>query len=374
MKGMDIKMQYVDYAGMKVSRFGLGCMRFPKEEKEAIEMVRYALDNGINYLDTAYVYGNSEVITGKALKDGYRDKAILATKNPIWNITKHDDFEKFLDEELKRLNTEYIDVYLLHNLYLGNWEKVIKYDGLSFLDKMVKKGKIRHKAFSYHGDLKLFKNIVDHYNWEMAQIQLNILDEYNQAGIEGLNYAANKGITTVIMEPLRGGQVINNCPNEAKELIENFKDKRSLADWAFRWLYNKKEVSVVISGTSTLEQLKENIKIFEEADYNVMSKEEELLIKSIQEEFFKKKSINCTGCRYCMPCPTGVDIPEIFKLYNNNKIMESFADKLVYKSALIPEKRDASNCIECGKCEKMCPQEIKIIDNLKKAHEVFMKD
>jgi predicted aldo/keto reductase-like oxidoreductase len=187
-------MQYtlLGKTGLRVSKLGLGCMRFPQDETEAIHMVRYAIDHGINYLDSAYVYKDSEVITGKALQNGYRHKVCLATKSPIWNITKYEDFEKYLDEQLLRLGTDHIDVYLLHNLFAANWEKVKRYDGLTFLDKMIEKGKIRHKAFSIHSTTEAFKDIVDSFDWDMAQIQLNILDEYQQVGVDGLQYAARK--------------------------------------------------------------------------------------------------------------------------------------------------------------------------------------
>ena len=368
-------MQYIDYGktGLKVSRFGLGCMRFPTNETDAIDMVRFALDHGVNYIDTAYVYSNSEVITGKALKDGYRNKTYLATKSPIWNITKHEDFEKYLDEELLRLQTDYIDVYLLHNLGFDNWQKVKQFDGLSFLDKMVQKGKIKHKAFSYHGPLDGYKEVVDAYDWEMAQIQLNILDEFHQAGIEGLKYATEKGMATVIMEPLKGGSIVNQYPPEVMNIINSYPEKRSLVDWCFRWLYSMPEVTVIMSGTSTLEQLKENLKIFENTECNVMSSEDLGLIRKIRETFEKKKSINCTGCKYCMPCPKNVNIPEIFKLYNSVSITDSFIDNWTYKSSIISAGAGADKCVNCGLCMTHCPQSIKIPENLKKAHEQLIK-
>lgn len=364
-------MQYAAYGktGLKVSRFGLGCMRFPSDEKKAVEMVRYALDNGVNYLDTAYIYEGSEVLTGKALRDGYRDKAILATKNPIWKIRKHADFEKYLDEELKRLGVECIDVYLLHNLGHDNWKKVKQHDGFTFLDKMIQKGKIRHKAFSFHGTLEAFKEIVDSYDWEMAQIQLNILDDNYQAGIEGLKYASGKGMAVVIMEPLRGGHLINNVPPEASELIENYPDKRSLTEWCFRWLYNMPEVTCVLSGTNNLEQLRQNIDIFSKAECNVMSDPELQLIQKIKAAYKAKDSIDCTGCRYCMPCPANVSIPDIFKLYNSSILMRThWVDKEMYNDNLIPEGKSAENCVECGACMTHCPQGINIPEKLKLAH------
>ena len=368
-------MQYVDYGntGLKISRFGLGCMRFPDDESEAIEMIRYALDHGVNYIDTAYLYPNSEEIIGKALKDGYRNKTYIATKSPMWNITKHEDFEKYLDEQLLRLGTDYIDVYLFHNLELENWKKVKKYDGFTFMEKMIEKGKIRHKAFSYHGTLAMFKEVLDAYDWEMAQLQVNILDEFKQAGLEGLKYAAGKGIATVIMESLRGGKIINNCPPEVIDMINDYPEKRSLVEWFFRWLYNLQEASVILSGTSTLEQLKDNLKIFENTDFNVMSAEDLQLTKRIREAFEKRNSINCTGCKYCIPCPKNVDIPEIFKLYNSSSMLASSMDKVIYKNSLIPAGSGADQCVNCGLCMKHCPQSLEIPKNLKIAHELLIK-
>jgi predicted aldo/keto reductase-like oxidoreductase len=368
-------MEYVQYGktGMKVSRFGLGCMRLPSDEKEAIEMIRHAIDNGVNYIDTAYIYKDSEYITGKALKNGYRNKTYLATKSPIWNITQHEDFEKYLDEELVRLGTDHIDVYLLHNMNHGNWEKVKKFDGFTFLDKMARKGKILHKAFSIHNTLKAFKEIVDAYQWEMFQIQLNILDEQQQVGVEGLRYGVEKGLAAVIMEPLRGGYILNTAPREALELIKQYPEKRSLVEWCFRWLYNMPEVSVILSGTSTLQQLKDNLKIFEHSASSIMSEEDLSLIKMVRQAYEAKKSIGCTGCAYCMPCPRGVAIPEIFKLYNSQQLMAGHViDKVVYQSNFVPSGSGADQCISCGLCEKQCPQGLNIHELLKNVHAEFM--
>lgn len=369
-------MQYIKYGktNLKVSRFGLGCMRFPKDEKEAIEMIRYALDNGINYLDTAYIYGNSELVIGKALKDGYRNKGYIVAKNPIWNITKSSDFEKYLDEELKRMQIDYIDIYLLHSLGAKNFDIVKKYDGFTFLDKMVRKGKIKHRGFSFHGTNELFKEVVDSYKWDMTQIQLNILDEFQQAGLDGLKYAHKKGLATVIMEPLRGGHIVNNYPEEIDNLINNHKEKRSLIEWAFRWLYNLQEATVIISGTNNIKQLKQNIEIFDKSNSDVMTKEDLQLIEKIRAEFEKKNVINCTDCKYCMPCPYGVNIPEVFKLYNSVSVMKNhFIDKLVYKENLLHEGNGADKCTECGICLEHCPQAIEIPDQLKKAHILLTK-
>lgn len=369
-------MNYVPLGktGLNVSRFGLGCMRFPKDEKEAVRMVRYAIDAGVNYLDTAYVYGDSEVITGKALKDGYRKKTFLATKNPTWNISKHSDFEKYLDEQLRRLDTDYIDVYLLHNMNHHNWEAIKRYDGFTFLDKMVQKGKIGHKAFSIHNTLAAFREIIDAYAWEMAQIQLNILDVQQQVGLEGLYYAAERDVPVVVMEPLRGGYFFTNVPEEVNALVAEYPEKRSLVEWCFRWLYNMPEVSVILSGTSTMEQLKDNLRIFEQAESGVMSLADENLIGSIREVYEARQSIGCTGCGYCIPCPQNIAIPEIFKLYNSYQMMKTHPiDKIVYRDALLPGGKGADQCVLCGACTSHCPQDLPIPKLLNQVHEEFIK-
>jgi predicted aldo/keto reductase-like oxidoreductase len=297
---------------------------------------------------------------------------MIAAKNPVWLVEKHEDFEKYLDEELKRLGTDYIDVYLLHNLNHDNWENVKRYDGLTFLDKMVRKGKIRHKAFSIHNTLDAFKEIVNIFDWEMAQIQLNILDEHRQVGVEGLRYAAKKGIAVVVMEPLRGGSLVTHVPQEVSELVETFPHKRSLVDWCFRWLYNMPEVSVVLSGTSSLEQLKDNLRIFDDAYPDTMSDEELGLIRQIQQIYESNSSIGCTGCAHCMPCPQDVSIPEIFKLYNSYALATDHKiDAIMYQDAIVPNGKGADRCVACGHCEAHCPQELNISQLLKDVHTAF---
>jgi uncharacterized protein len=386
LKGGWLHMQYrhFDRWGFDTSIFGIGCMRLPViksedgkeqiDEKQAIEMIRYGIDHGVNYIDTAYPYhdGQSEPVVGKALKDGYREKIKLATKLPVWQTKKYEDFEKILDEQLQKLDVDYIDFYLLHSLSKSTWEKVKKLGVLDFLDDMVKKGKIKHPAFSFHDEFDVFKDIIDSYDWHMCQIQLNILDENNQAGVKGLKYAGSKNIPVVIMEPLRGGKLAN-VPQDVSQIWNKYSMKRSPVEWAFRWVYNFPEVAVILSGVSNMEQLKDNLEIFHHATPNSMTPEEQKLVHEVQMLYNSKIKVRCTNCRYCMPCPSRVSIPYIFSLYNDASMYDDFpAYKDEYKK-LIEKGKDASNCVQCGNCESVCPQSISIIDHLKEADEQFKR-
>jgi hypothetical protein len=377
-------MQYVDFGrnGLKVSRFGMGCMRFMRvkaddgtemtDENQAIKLIRYAIDNGVNYFDTAYCYDGSEAVLGKALKDGYREKIVLATKMPVWLADSYEDYEKLFNEQLERLQTDYIDVYLLHGLNQGNFDRVKKHDGTRFLDEMYAKGKIKYKGFSIHGDPDLFKEVIDYYNWDMCLIQLNYLDMHHQVGVDGLRYAAGKGLSVAIMEPLKGGLLSEKVPEDVKKLFSDYPVKRSPAEWAFRWLYDMPEVSVVLSGVNAMEQLQENIRIFNEASASSISKDEEHLIEAAKDIFSRKVKIACTGCRYCMPCPAGVDIPDIFKLYNDISLFDNLDfSRIIYNLVATEAGKDASKCLECGSCIPHCPQGIDIISKLKEAHSIL---
>ena len=375
-------MQYTKFPtlGINVSRFGMGCMRFPRtsdskgkaiiDETESIKMVRYAANNGVNYFDTAYAYGDSEKILGKALSGGLRGKVIIATKSPIWKIEKSEDFESYLAEELERLQTDYIDFYLLHGLGKESWEKVKELGLLDKLDKAKKDGRIKYGAFSFHDDLSLFKEIIDSYKWDMCQIQLNFIGEDFQAGIEGLKYAASKGIGVVIMEPLLGGLLSSNISQDIIDRWNQSGTLRTPAEWAFKWLGNFPEVTVVLSGVSTMDQLKEDIEIFENALPSSLTKKEIGVFKGIKKLYESKMKVVCTGCSYCVPCPSGVNIPGVFSWYNNIFSMDDPAvGKRRYKSDYCDNEQDASQCNECGECEEKCPQHIPIIDKLKEAHE-----
>jgi hypothetical protein len=377
-------LQYRSFTkdNIQVSALGFGCMRFPIlnndsskiDEEKAIEMIRYAIDNGVNYIDTAYPYhqGNSEYVVGKALKDGYREKIRLATKLPVWLTNSYEDFNKYLDEQLKKLDTPYVDFYLLHSLHKEVWNKIKALDVLKFADEAKKSGKIKYMGFSFHDELDLFKEIVDSYDWDFCQIQLNYLDKNYQAGEEGLRYAYEKGISVVIMEPIKGGK-LSNPSDEIQAIWDMSKTKRTPSEWALNWVLNHNEVSVLLSGMNTLEQVKENIKTVSNALPNSLNEKELELIDKVTNIYKEKIKVGCTGCEYCLPCPNNVSIPDIFELYNNLYVFGTDeASKNEYK-VYIKKEKDASRCIECGKCETICPQNIEIRKHLKDAHQVLSK-
>ncbi len=377
-------MQYREFGqlGFKTSVFGMGCMRLPQvetaegrkvDEAEAIRMIRYALDHGVNYLDTAYGYhdGTSELIVGRALRDGYREKTKLATKLPLWRVETLADAERIFTEQLTKLQVETIDFYLLHAVKADRWRKVRELKILDFLEDLRKAGKIRYIGFSFHDHLSVFKEVIDAYPWDMCQIQLNILDEKVQAGVEGLRYAGAKGIPVVIMEPLKGGKLAQKIPADVLALWGSAPVKRSPVEWAFRWLYNFPEVAVILSGVSSMAQLEENIRIFAEARPHCMTAEEQNLVRQVINLYASKTKVPCTECGYCLPCPQGVAIPRIFRSYNEGSIFEQGAEAAKEYQKLIAKAHDASRCVACGACEQVCPQGIRIIEELKAADQAL---
>jgi predicted aldo/keto reductase-like oxidoreductase len=373
----------------KASILGLGCMRLPMlevkdppkdfferqkavDEEAALEMIDYAIEHGINYFDSAYMYhgGNSELILGKGIK-GRRDKVIITTKSPMPMIQKHEDFDRILDEQLEKLGTDFLDFYLLHGLNQEFWEKAKKLEALDFLDRCQKDGRAKYVGFSFHDKTDIFKEIIDSYDWAVCQIQYNYFDENYQAGKEGLVYAASKEIGVIIMEPLRGGRLTQGIPGSVQDIWDSAEQKRSPAEWGLRWVMNHPEVSVVLSGMSNLDQLKENLRIAEDARPGILSSKDIEIIGKVADEYRELMKIGCTGCGYCMPCPNGVNIPMIFSLYNNYHLFNDEEMSSMMYNGMMPPDQHASNCVECGECEEKCPQDIEIIENLKEAHNTL---
>jgi hypothetical protein len=376
-------MQKVSFArgAFEVSRFGMGCMRLPTikgadggetvDEAEAIRMIRHAVDGGVNYFDTAYMYhgGQSELVVGRALRDGYRERVRLVTKLPG---SKFATPEACLDEQLRKLQTDHLDLYLLHGLNVKSWATAKERDLFSFLDRMKAKGKIRLAGFSFHDGTRLFKQIIDAYAWDACQIQYNFLDEGYQAGTEGLRHAASRGVSVVVMEPLRGGLLAQNVPDDVMALWRSAGVQRSPAEWGLRWLADKSEVTVVLSGVSAMSQLEENMRLFQAPQGAWLAPGDLGLFDKAKALYHARLKIGCTACGYCMPCPSGVAIPNVFRFYNAWALGGSLAGgRNSYKRMLTNNGSDASLCTECGHCEEVCPQELPIILTLKEAHEVL---
>jgi predicted aldo/keto reductase-like oxidoreductase len=390
------KMGSLDW---EVSALGFGAMRLPMkqmmqvDEEQSIKMIRYAIDKGVNYVDTAYPYHNgvSEVIVGKALKDGYREKVHLATKSPLWMIKKREDFNKYLNEQIERLQTN-PDIYLFHGLNKSRLEKIKKLNLIEKMEEAKQKGLIKYIGFSFHDNYETFKEIIDYYNWDCCQIQYNYLDIGYQAGTKGVEYAGSKGIALIIMEPVRGGKlaiperVLDRKP-EIKEVLDKSEIKRSMPDWALQFVWNHPEVSVALSGMSEMQQVVENVKSAENSGINSLTMEELKTISELREAYNKYIIIPCTSCGYCLPCPNNVNIPQILRLVNDlyywgdrGKPRIAFFYGRMAKTSEDLEKRKAEGeevegaaalCIECGECLEKCPQQIDIPSFMEKANKIF---
>jgi len=382
-----MKMKYRKFGKLdwEVSALGFGVMRLPVkgedtaniDEPEAIRMLRYAIDHGVNYLDSGYMYhmGNSEKIIGRALENGYREKVRMATKLPVRMIESPDTFDDYLNEQLRRLQMDRLDFYLLHGLNGESWPRVRDWGVLNWAEKKMAEGKFSNLGFSFHDDYDVFKDIIDSYdNWTLAQVQYNYMDVDYQAGRRGVEYAAGKDIAVVVMEPLRGGKLTQEPPDSVAKVFESAPGKRSLAGWGLMWVWNQPEISVVLSGMSTMEQVVENVALAEESDPGMLDAEDLGLIDRVREAYHSLIPIPCTACRYCMPCPNGVDIPAIFQIYNDAVMYNDIQmGRFRYQMGdMLKEEQRADNCMECGECMEACPQSIDIIDWLKKAHELLM--
>jgi predicted aldo/keto reductase-like oxidoreductase len=369
------KFGSLDY---EVSVLGFGAMRLPimgkdssqVDEPEAIKMIRHAIDHGVNYVDTAYVYHEKqgEGVVGKALQNGYRKKVKLATKLPPWLVESPDDFDRLLDEQLEKLQTDHIDFYLLHALNATYWPKLRDWEVLNWAEGAIADGRIQNLGFSFHDEFEVFKDIVDAYDkWTFCQIQYNYMDIEYQAGTQGLQYAGHKGLAVVIMEPLRGGQLTNKIPKSVAELWESATVYRTPADWALQWIWNHPEVSVILSGMSTMQHVIENLDSADRSAAGILSKEELILIDKVREEYRRLVPVACTNCKYCMPCPNGVEIAAIFEYYNDAIIYDNPATpRFLYRN--LSKDKQADSCVECFECEEKCPQGISISEDLKEAH------
>jgi predicted aldo/keto reductase-like oxidoreductase len=377
-------MQYRKFGKLdwQASALGFGCMRLPTvdgkplsgsiNEDESIRMIRYAIDRGVNYVDTAYPYHekNSEIVTGKALKGGYREKVKLATKSPVWFIKKPEDFDRYLNEQLDKLQTDHIDFYLFHGLDKKNWDNVIKLNLLERAESALRDGKIGYIGFSFHDRYEVFQEIIDGYNdWTFCQIQYNYMDTEHQAGTKGLQYAASKGLAVVIMEPLLGGRLANP-PATVLDVFKGYGEKTP-ADWALQWVWNQPEVSLLLSGMSAMRQVEENILSANKSGIGSMRAEELAVIQQAREKYRNMTLIPCTKCGYCLPCPNGVNIPRNIKLFNDGFTYGDVeTSRGIYANFMAAANR-AGSCIQCKMCEEKCPQKISISEWMPKAHAVL---
>ncbi len=361
----------VPKTGDRLSILGFGCMRFPSkkrgiDEERTIQQIRHAIDSGVNYFDTApaYHFGKSEQILGKALLNGYREKVRIATKLPHWEVRTANDMDRILSRQLVTLQTDHIDYYLLHSLGRESWEKLEKLGVLEFLDRAKREGKIKNAGFSFHGTLAAFKEIVDAYDWQFCQIQYNFLDENNQAGTEGLRYAAGKNLAVMVMEPLRGGNLAGPVPEEIQKIWDEAPEKRSAAERGFRFVWDHPEVTVVLSGMNDEAHIDENIRVAGSALPQSLTPDDRDRIGRARDTYRRLMKVGCTGCGYCMPCPAGVDIPGCFSLYNARHLFpKDRSAKFHYfgrHGGLIGDVSYAGLCWQCGKCAKACPQHLPI--------------
>ncbi|MDI9612199.1 MAG: aldo/keto reductase [Acidobacteriota bacterium] len=373
---------------LDVSILGFGAMRLPMvgnpdrlagfdpkvpiDEEHADRMVRHALDVGVNYFDTAYGYhgGQSERYIGKVLAP-VRTKVMIASKLPVWNIEKPEDFDRVFEEQLGKLRTDYLDVYLVHGLNRTYWDKMKALGVLGFLDRLKAEGRIRVAGFSFHDEIKVFKSIIDAYDWDVCQIQYNFYDRAYQAGTEGLEYAADRKIGVVVMEPLRGGQLVDRIPTRVQEQWDAAPVRRSPAEWAMRWVWNHPGVSTVLTGSSSLQQLQEHTRVVRDAAPNSLSEEELARFDRVRALYREMVKVDCTGCAYCMPCPNGIDIPHNFQLYNDHFMFPGPEFGAFFYNNAMPEGERASACVECGDCMDKCPQQLDIIRELKEVHGVL---
>jgi predicted aldo/keto reductase-like oxidoreductase len=385
-------LQYRSFGSLdfKPSVLGFGAMRLPLlhagdsrgapnpgaiDRDAATEMVRTAIDAGVNYVDTAYVYhdGASEAWLGEALSGGYRERVKVATKHPVWKVESAADFDRYLDEQLERLGSQPIDFYLLHGLEREVWGKIAGLGALEWAQKAKADGRIGHIGFSFHDEYDVFAEIVDAGEgvWDFCQIQLNYMDGEYQAGLRGLHYAAARGLGVIIMEPIRGGQLAKEPPAGIRELWETAPVRRSPAEWALQWVWSLPEVSLVLSGMSTLQQVKDNLEYADRSRVGLLTAEELALIDRVGAAYRERLAVNCTGCKYCQPCPSGIDIPRILEFYNDALMYDDAQHQAFLYSMFIEADKRADACSECGECEVRCPQTLAVMEWLQLSHDLL---
>ena len=357
------------------SMLGFGCMRFPTTPEgqidgpEAIRMIRHAIDSGVTYIDTAYPYhgGESETLVGKALQDGYRERVILTTKMPVWKVEKYEDMMALLDEQLAKLQTDHVDFYILHAMNKERFLQLKQLDYKRFYREAMAQGKVRYAGFSFHDEYDVFMDILNDWDqWGMAQVQMNILDDTNQATLAGIRAAGQRGVGVVIMEPLRGG-LLANPPEDVQAVYEAFPDRRSPVEWAFRYLQAMPEVVTILSGMSTWAQVVDNLRIFDLPQQPILTEAEAALFAAVKATYMARLRTRCTGCEYCQPCPMGVKIPRIFRGYDNAMLRADCSFVQGY-ARIVQDQVDASRCVACRQCEGACPQQLPIVELLREIH------
>lgn len=378
-----MKYRIVPKTKDRISALGFGCMRLASrlgriDEIKAEEQIRFAVEQGVNYFDTAYPYhnGDSERFLGKIFRDrNLRNKVKIATKLPPWLIKTREDMDSILKEQLKKLQIQTIDYYLVHGIMnQGVWDQLKELGILAFLNEAKEKGYVKNVGFSSHSDLQTFQNIVDDYDWSICQIQYNFLDENNQAGTKGLKYAAERDIAVFAMEPLRGGNLSKKVPTQVQILWDSAKKKRTPAEWALKWIWNHEEVTCILSGMNDDHHIRENIQTADTSEPNTLVEAEINLIKKVRDKYQELTKVPCTACSYCMPCPAGVNIPQCFEKYNDKYLFGTMNARAMYEvqlGGIMGSPARASQCIGCGKCEKHCPQHIEIRQQLKKVSKEF---
>lgn len=373
-----MKVKRFEKLGIEPSLLGFGCMRFPLnkdgkiDEMEAEKMIDKAIASGVTYIDTAYPYhnGDSEPFVGRVLKKYPRDSFFLATKLPIWQVNSQEDALKIFEEQLKRLDVEYVDFYLLHALDSEKWQKVIEYDLIGMCEKLREAGKIRYLGFSFHDEYPVFKEILEYHKWDFCQLQLNYMDMDIQAGMKGYQLAEKMQVPIVVMEPIKGGSLAN-LPKDIAQKFIDYNPEASVSSWALRYVASLSNVKVVLSGMSTYDQVIDNLETFENFEY--LNQDELMVIQEVRDTLKARMKNGCTGCSYCMPCPFGVDIPSNFKYWNNAFVYDSHEQFKGKLNNMKPEAK-AENCRKCGKCEKLCPQQLSIRDDLQKVSDYLDSD